>query len=144
MQRLSVDVRPHLTFSSVVNNREAEMEVVFGTPSRNCSGAGICLVMNRSAKLLKRIVCPHAPALIYYNSGKELVFRFRKRLVDAGTVSLYFNKEGFLVEEPFSLPHRLVRQWNLPITQVQPGRYLLEEYSSEWRLYFPISMQDQP
>lgn len=117
--------------------KEVEMEVVFGTPSKNCAGAGICLIANRFPQGYE-IACPHAPALIHYVSGQELVFRFRKRWLSATAVQTYFKSDHFLVDEGFSLPQRLVRQWNLPLDCVPPGRYLLEEYAQEWRLYFPL------
>lgn len=122
--------------------KEVEMEVVFGTPSRNCSGSGICMITSRFPDGYT-IPCPHARAIIHFSPGEELVFRFRKQRLCNRAVQAYFSPGFFLVEEPFSLPQRLVRQWSLPITQVSPGRYLLEEYSSEWRLYFPLHPDKQ-
>ena len=122
---------------SAANIREIEMEVVFGTPSRNCSGAGICLIAARFPQGHK-IPCPHAPAIINYVPGRELVFRFRKHRISDTAVRRYFHKRYFLVEEAFELPQRLVRHWQLPQTHIPPGKYQLEEYSQEWRLYFML------
>ncbi len=117
--------------------REVEMEVVFGTPSKNCAGAGICLIAGRFPDTYK-IPCPHAPAIIHFLPDGELVFRFRKnRLTDPG-LRAYFQTNNFRVEEAFDLPKRLIQRWQLPVTQVPAGNYLLEEYSREWRLYFPL------
>ena len=120
--------------------REVEMEVIFGTPSKNCSGAGICLIANRSARW-DSISCPHTPAILHFSPGQELVFRFRKRHLDTPALQAYFGCGSFLVEESFSLPSQIVRRWALPFSSIPPGRYLLEEYSQEWRLYFPIPPQ---
>ncbi|MCB9316685.1 MAG: hypothetical protein H6569_11145 [Lewinellaceae bacterium] len=117
--------------------REVEMEVVFGTPSKNCAGAGICLISSRFPDKYK-IPCPHAPAIIHFLPGGELVFRFRKTRITTPALRAYFKSSDFLVEEAFDLPKRLIQRWQLPKTQVPPGRYLLEEYSQEWRLYFPL------
>lgn len=118
--------------------REVEMEVVFGTPSKNCAGAGICLITNRSIRW-RAIPCPHTPAIIHYVPGQELVFRFRKRHLSSESALAYFQQDQFLVEEAFRLPLRLVRQWSLPFQNILPGYYPLEEYKQEWRLYFPIT-----
>ncbi|MBK6929476.1 MAG: hypothetical protein IPH12_00930 [Saprospirales bacterium] len=117
--------------------RDVEMEVVFGTPSKNCSGAGICLITNRIRQGYE-IPCPHTPARIHYLPNQELVFRFRKRYLSEATVQAYFRSGFFLVEESFCLPRLLVRRWNLPLDQIQAGRYPVEEFALEWRLYFPI------
>lgn len=117
--------------------REVEMEVVFGTPSKNCSGAGICLIANRFPQGYA-IPCPHAPALLHCLPGQELVFRFRKRRLSEPTRLAFFTQGYFQVDEPFCLPKRLVRLWNLNQEWIAPGRYVLEEYAQEWRLYFPL------
>ncbi|MBK8192946.1 MAG: hypothetical protein IPK76_06990 [Lewinellaceae bacterium] len=117
--------------------REVEMEVVFGTPSKNCDGAGVCMLINRLPRT-HHIPCPHAPVIIHYPPGRELVFRFRKRHLDSRVAGAYFNNERFLVEEAFRLPLQLVNRWQLPIRWIKPGSYLLEEYAREWRLYFPF------
>lgn len=130
-------VHPHVLHGAALI-RDVEMEVIFGTPSKNCSGAGICLIANRSTRW-ETITCPHAPAIIHCLPDQELVFRFRKRHLSSEAVQAFFKDNKFLVEECFRLPIRLVRQWALPFGQIQPGCYLLEEYSQEWRLYFPIN-----
>ncbi|MBK8192345.1 MAG: hypothetical protein IPK76_03820 [Lewinellaceae bacterium] len=134
MLRHDTKINPSLLFNTAII-REVEMEVVFGTPSKNCSGAGICLIAGVFPADY-RIPCPHTRAIIHYLPGNELVFRFRKSSLDQALVRSYFNKSLFLVEEPFSIPRHLVQRWNMPIEQIPPGEYLLEEYSSEWRLYF--------
>lgn len=117
--------------------REVEMEVVFGTPSKNCSGTGICMIAGRFPQGYT-IPCPHAPAIIHCIRNQELVFRFRKHRVPEEVAQAYFSTGSFLVEEAFALPQRLIRLWGLSIEAIPPGRYPLEEYSREWRLYFPL------
>lgn len=113
------------------------MEVVFGTPSKNCSGTGICMIAGRFPQGYT-IRCPHAPAIIHCIPNQELVFRFRKHRLPEGAAQTYFSAGFFPVEEAFTLPQRLIRLWNLSIETIAPGRYPLEEYSREWRLYFPL------
>lgn len=126
--------KPTLISDSV---REAEVEVVFGTPSRNCEGSGICMVTGRFPPGYT-ISCPHARAILYCDEqNRELVFRFPKRYLSARAKERLFTDEKFLVEEPFRIPLKLVRQWKLPGRYIPTGRYLIEVYSNEFRLYFP-------
>ena len=117
--------------------REVEMEVVFGTPSKNCSGTGICMIASRLPQGYL-ISCPHAPVIIHCIPNQELVFRFRKNRLSDSAVQAYFSAGFFPVEEAFTLPQKLIRLWALPIDTIPPGRYLLEEYSREWRIYFSL------
>ena len=136
MQLQQTKAAPSLLFGTVLI-REVEMEVVFGTPSKNCSGAGVCLIAGRFPEGYK-IACPHAPAHIHFLPGNEIVFRFRKKNLDDHIVRSYFNRKYFTVEESFQLPKPLVERWNLSTGCIPAGRYPLEEYSREWRLYFSL------
>ena len=85
-------VHPALLLSPPV--REVEMEVVFGTPSRNCSGTGICMIASRLPQG-HDIPCLHAPAIIHCDPGHEIVFRFRKQRLTDRVVQEYFSSSCF-------------------------------------------------
>lgn len=128
--------RPKSTSISV-SFREAEVEVVFGTPSRNCEGSGICMVTSRFPGG-HTVPCPHARAIIYCDKeSKELIFRFPKRYLSELAQKRLSDNEVFVVEESFLIPQPLIRQWGLPGRYIPAGRYPIEAYSTEWRLYFP-------
>ncbi len=113
------------------------MEVVFGTPSRNCERSGICMVTER-LPVRHTIRCPHARAIIYCDfENEELVFRFPKQYVDDTIAKRFFDHPYFEVQERFRIPLSLMRRWNLPGKYIPPGYYCIESYSTEWRLYFP-------
>ena len=124
-----------LTLPFDASPRQMEMEVVFGTPSKNCDGAGVCMLIHRLPKSLD-IRCPHAPAIIHCSPGRELIFRFRKNDLNGLAIQAYFTSEYFLVEEAFRIPPSLVRKWNLPVRWIQPGRYPIAKFYREWRVYF--------
>ena len=117
--------------------REVEMEVIFGTPSKNCCGAGVCLITNRFPKGYT-VPCPHAPASIHYLPGPELVFRFQKHRLCDRSLQAFFQKKNFRVEEAFSLPDSLQKKWELEGSWVPAGEYPIEAFSREYRLYFPL------
>ncbi|MCS6929732.1 MAG: hypothetical protein NZM43_09565 [Saprospiraceae bacterium] len=117
--------------------REAEVEVIFGTPSRNCEGSGICMVTGRFPNGYT-VSCPHAPAIIYCEQEREeLVVRFQKRHLTEAVLKRLTESEMFLVEEPFCIPRQLVQRWGLPNRYIPAGRYPVEVYSKEYRLYLP-------
>ncbi len=119
------------------SKREVEMEVVFGTPSRNCEGSGICMVTERFRPGYA-IPCPHARVIIYCDKeNRELVFRFPKRYLTEQIIERFFSDNVFYVEEAFLVPDRLIHQWQLPGKYIPSGCYPIEMYSAEWRLYFP-------
>lgn len=131
----SLELRKPTLISDSVH--EAEVEVVFGTPSRNCEGNGICMVTGRFPPDYT-ISCSHAPAILYSDrQNRKLVFRFPKRCLSARAKECLLANEEFIVEEPFRIPINLVRQWKLSGKYIPTGRYLIEVYSNEFRLYFP-------
>lgn len=121
---------------SLAQIREISMEVVFGTPSQNCIGSGICMLMNRLPHH-QQLQCPHAPAWISFVQG-SLVFRFSKVEVTRKDAVSRFNDSWFLVEESFKLPRYSARHLGLPVEWVRPGMYAMEETPKDWILTFII------
>ncbi len=112
------------------------MEVVFGTPSQNCIGSGICMVMNR-LPYRQQLRCPHAPAWLSFEQGL-LVFQFSKSEVLGKEAINRFASPWFLVQEPFQVPRHCARQLGLPALWVSPGLYKITETRMDWFLAFPL------
>ena len=125
---------------TLVRIREIRMEVVFGTPSQNCIGSGVCMVMNRLPRL-QHLKCPHAPAWVSYEQG-QLVFRFSKTEMTRDDAAARFDALWFLVQEPFQIPIHTARHLGLPSNWVQPGVYPIEETTRDWYLTFPVGAQE--
>ncbi len=115
---------------------EIKMEVVFGTPSQNCIGSGVCMIMNRLPRH-QQLRCPHAPAWVSFKAGK-LVFRFSKSEVFREDAISRFDGPWFFVQESFQVSRYLMRHWDLPSQQVLPGLYAIEETSKDWFLIFSL------
>lgn len=112
---------------------EMEMEVVFGTPSQNCIGSGICMVMSRLPRYQK-LKCAHAPARIEYRGGK-LCFRFKKEDLEA-PIRQRLEKPCFEVLEPFQLPRLLVRKLGVDYQSIGKGYYPIIEHADDWVIVF--------
>jgi len=115
---------------------EIRMEVVFGTPSQNCIGSGICMVMGRlpSIEILK---CPHAPAWISYDQGL-LRFRFSKSAVVREDAVRRLESPWFLVQEPFQLSGYTARRLGMISNWFSTGLFPVTETEKDWIISFPI------
>lgn len=112
--------------------KEIRMEVVFGTPSQNCVGSGVCMIMNRLPRH-KNLWCPHAPAWISYEEGR-VRFRFVKSEVMREDAVTRLDSRFFLIRETVQMPRKLTTQFGLSSPWVKPGLYPMEENSREWIL----------
>ncbi|MFN0015207.1 MAG: hypothetical protein ACKVU2_11725 [Saprospiraceae bacterium] len=128
---------PSIGLAAGYTDQSIRAEVVFGTPSKHCSGNGICMVSYRPLRLTA-IRCPHAPARIRRVPGEGLVFLFAKEHINTDELLAYFSDQYFLVDESFALPTQLVRIWQLDSLWIPSGHYALEEYTREWRLFLPF------
>lgn len=111
-------------FHKITNEKikEANAEVVFGAPSKNCSGSGICLVVGRQHLKNMKIRCASYSAKISFHANETLYFEFEKSTLLDGSIGchqLFYSH--FLVEESFSIPLHISsklgfrrRLWVLP------------------------------
>jgi hypothetical protein len=121
---------------SLAPTREIRMEVVFGTPSQNCIGSGVCMVMNRLPSH-RTLHCPHAPAWISFDQDKVL-FRFLKTEVVREDAVRRFDSPWFLVQEPFEIPRLTARSLGMSSNRVCPGVYTVEERAGDWVIAFNL------
>lgn len=103
-------------------------EIIFGSPKKNCAGAGICKVNAPTAHnpdAFTCLNCKRATALISLGPAPEAVFRFVKSSMSKAVRETYFSDGFFLVEAPFQFGKGL---WKGPgLCVVQPGAYPVEK-----------------
>jgi hypothetical protein len=121
---------------TLVKPLEVKMEVVFGTPSQNCIGSGVCMVMHHLPQRYP-LHCPHAPAYISYQGGM-LLFRFMKTEMQRADACCRFEGSWFVVQEEFRMPKSTARRLGMPTEWVRPGMYLIEDTAKEWLLRFVV------
>jgi hypothetical protein len=112
---------------------EMKAEVVFGSPSQNCGGSGICMMISRLPRT-RVLPCPHAPAFVAV-VGNTLRFRFLKDQTMEPYAQRYFSKGYFEVMEGYRLPLSISRGLGMFGVGVMPGKYRVEETAQEWRFY---------
>lgn len=110
------------------------VEVVFGTPSKNCTGMGICMVARPNSAFLKRIICPSVLSRASCLNKQSVSFEFHRDDIDPVVIMQRFLQPIFLIEEPFMLPDYLVRKWSLETRWIAQGAYPLTFQDNTWRI----------
>ena len=78
-------------------------EVIFGSPEKNCAGAGICKVLSPVAhrRASGCLNCRRANALISTGPLESLLFRFVRQSMSREMIQENFGSGFFLVENAF-------------------------------------------
>jgi len=118
--------------------REVMAGVVFGTPSRSCTGSGVCMVS--SMQVLERLPMPCVFVLAFVSlwGGGQLLFRFPKSGLNVPLDETHFQTGYFLVEEEFTVPRWLMRAWGKPRIRIPAGRYPVHQTIDSWVVYFLV------
>jgi hypothetical protein len=135
MLKYQTQAQPQMPIT-IFSPLEVRMEVVFGTPSQNCIGSGVCMVMHQLPQRYP-LYCPHAPALISYQDGL-LLFRFLKMDMQRADAAARFRGPWFEVNEEFRMPRSTARRLGMPTEWVRPGAYPIEGNAKEWQLRFDL------
>lgn len=120
------------------NLEEYEMGVVFGTPSKNCDGAGVCMISRMSH--LERLLIPCFFTVVFLTVIGEgyFVFRVPRAALSPMICQKYFGLGVFKVEESFFLPRWLVRIRGKPKIRIPPGIYRVEIVEGSYKIHFNI------
>lgn len=98
-------------------------DVLFGSPNKNCAGAGICKVIAPVAQETSpngRWGCNRAIALVKIDTSDTLVFQFVKHSMCRKAISKYFGTGIFLLEDPFEFRQDF---WSEGSRMIRPGAY---------------------
>jgi hypothetical protein len=100
------------------------VEVVFGSPAKNCRGAGICMIIDSARMPPGGYPCPHTRALLYPTAGGRPALRFESAGLKENKVKCLLATPFFIVEEMYRIPGYLLRGmgWRAPFF-IAPGRY---------------------
>lgn len=97
-------------------------QVVFGTPSRNCSGSGICKVYTIHGAKHLNISCEMVKVSLRLVNA-QLLLSFPELACSAQLLQQHFTNEDFRVEERFYLPSWLSRKFGSSAVFVPCGNY---------------------
>ena len=106
-------------------------EVVFGTPSKNCSGNGICMLSQHRLDSPLSGPCPKTQCWVRINPVRQAVYlEFDSHALTEEMMQKYFATPHFLMEEAVRIPLSISKKWGIR------GRIILQCG------HYPILKQD--
>lgn len=111
------------------------VEVIFGTPSKNCDGVGICHI-NGIDHVRVQWKCPHACACLFRDSSGHLQMIFDRQRLPSNYAERYFANEEFVMEEPYVFPAALCKLLEIGSHTVNPGRYQVRVSERFFKIIF--------
>lgn len=118
--------------------------VIFGTPSRNCTGSGICMVTSLQILRKNRYACSYVRAWLGRGMGGELMIRFPFEAVSDPSHRQLLSCKLFEVDETFRIPPWLTSAWGKSSIFIPPGRYAIRKTDDSWIIIFPVNQFTQP
>lgn len=117
-----------------------QCEVMFGSPSSNCDGNGICKIVARSGcapNTYHRTSCSHSQAMFAScDGGNGVSMLFRHDWLCAKLMKRHF-RHGFLeMPEPCLIPPAFVLALGLHISELPAGLHLIENLGTHYRINF--------
>ena len=118
--------------------KECMAEIVFGTPSKNCEGVGICRMIGPNFQVGKAIICPHVPGYLTLDAGRNILsVRFPKKHLSIEMVARHFCKRLFKVTESYRVPVYISRMLGIAQSiQILEGQYAVRETMHDWIVVF--------
>lgn len=101
------------------------VEVIFGTPGKNCQGAGICRLLPVEPVRV-RWKCPSTRAWLCTNLDGSISLCFDRRTLLRDDCEHYFVDGVFHIEEAYPLPKAIISLLNRGDFTMDSGQYSLE------------------
>ena len=120
-----------------------DSQVVFGTPSRDCSGSGICKLYTIHAAKHLNISCEMVRARLAL-SDEHLQLSFPEALCSERLLMQHFSNAHFVMDENFVLPTWLSRKFDCPSVFVPVGEYPILRKSGFIWLKLPLRLLYNP
>lgn len=116
---------------------QVSAEVVFGSPSKNCDGYGVCMLTSR--KDISQVVrtCNVTPCtVIRHRDRQELIIAVDKKNLSRQIAEKFLkNGQHFLVEESYPLSLSFLRKVGLAARMYIPaGCYWIQEQKNQWQI----------
>jgi hypothetical protein len=121
-------------------------DVVFGSPSDDCRGTGICRISARvnhsPSPAARRQKCQSSVGLLFpIEGGYGLTMILTKAMLCTQLYRKHFRKGYLCLESPSTLPEELVDGLCLNFNELKPGIYPVTESSEFLRIDFQDATQ---
>ncbi len=114
-------------------------DVIFGSPSADCRGTGVCKI---SAKQTPTTITPNRDCkgttgiFTSQNDGRAVSVVFFRELLCVNVLRNHLMKKTLDLREPCALPLGLITFLGLRIKRLEPGSYPIEEGTGYYRVTF--------
>lgn len=136
----SLLLRKSLPWLETSKRQAMSCEVVFGSPSANCSGTGICKITARHTpptNLIRQRDCQSAVGIFTATEGGQgLTLLLFREFLCIRTLRNHLQSGILQVHESCRLPSSLVDFLHLKTGAIQPGCYPIEECNGTYRIQF--------
>ena len=112
-------------------------DVVFGSPSADCSGTGICKITGTNGFFIhdQKKECQRTQAVLFQRADKKgLTLIFFRSLLCSKLFRHHFWKGVLKMDEPCMLPGEIRDQLETPFSKMLPGWYLVTEASGYFKV----------
>ncbi len=126
----------HTLFSSNLQSQLIRCDIIFGMPSQDCRGTGICKLTSDMVNfLLPAKECRRTAAFAgRANNGSRISLFFLRELLCIELFRHHFRKGVLQMQEPCSLPDDLVENLGLQGDTLLPGTYMVTEENGCFRV----------
>lgn len=123
-----------------MSEKSMSCDVVFGSPSNDCRGTGICKITARTSRpgIQTPRDCKTAKALFVSGEhGANLSMVFAREMICLHIWRNHLRKGVLTLQEPCKIPADIIRTIGLKFNTLRPGQYTVEELEGRYRIRFP-------
>lgn len=121
--------------------RQMSCEVVFGSPSANCMGTGICRITARTAQSVQALhskkQCQNTIALLFpIEGGQGFSMVLNRSMLCTQLYKTHLRHGQLRLEAPYVLPKRVIQTLKLSTMTIAMGQYDIRESAGFLRIDF--------
>ncbi|HAD12784.1 MAG TPA: hypothetical protein DCF33_10140 [Saprospirales bacterium] len=111
-------------------------EVVFGSPTMNCNGTGICRISSLHSVRPEANIssCQKTVAQIVPGDYGNITLFFHRSMLCINLFRKHFYKGMLEMHEPCVIPADLLERLNIQTRVILPGKYAITEHDGMFRL----------
>lgn len=111
-------------------------DVVFGSPSMDCNGTGICKINSTSSRqaLLLKKDCTLTTGVMATNPNGQVSLYFFRKFLCIHLYRQHFHRGVFVLNEPCTLPAEITKGLNIKGKALIPGQYKVHSFDGFFRV----------
>lgn len=115
-------------------------EVVFGSPSKNCDGYGVCMLTSTGLLSSLSLRCPVNTCELEVSIDQfQMRLEISKHVVEDSVANKYFRKGSFGMEEDYKFSRNMSDKWGRTGRfMISAGSYLITSTEDKWTIHFRL------